>query len=75
MKADAHTEAELLAILDQFGQAFAKRDVAGVFELFVPDSDLVFMGSEEAETAVGWDEFKLVLERIFSRPEAYMGDG
>jgi len=36
MKADAQTEAEGMAVMNQYNEAYAKRDVDGVVALFVP---------------------------------------
>ena len=49
MKASKKTEAEVIAVLETFGQAYTKSDRGMLLSLFAPDADLVFIGS-------GWDE-------------------
>jgi ketosteroid isomerase-like protein len=40
-------------------------------ELFGPDADVVFIGSEADETAIGPVALQVRLKEIFSRPESY----
>jgi ketosteroid isomerase-like protein len=71
MRPAAKTEADVLATLDEFSEAFASRAVERVMELFAADADVVFMGSEAGETAIGANVLRVLLKEIFSRPESY----
>jgi uncharacterized protein (TIGR02246 family) len=61
----------LLALLEQLNQGFLRRDVERVLDLFVPDAELVFIGSEDGETATGATQLRSLLETLFARPETY----
>ena len=72
MKVDPETEAAVMSVLNRLNEATARRDVAGVLELFGTDHDILLMGSEADEVAVGPSELKAFLERAFaSQPAAY----
>jgi len=62
VRADAHTEAALLEILERFCSAFAARDADGVIQLFAPDADVVMVTSEESLLR-GLDEVRAFLRR------------
>ncbi len=70
MKADAKTEAEVLAALDQFWEAYAKRDLAAVIALLAPDPDLIIFGTGIDEKSVGLREVLAHVERDWSQSEA-----
>ena len=53
MKADAKTEAEVMAVVNQVQEAFNKRDLNSIPVLFAPDPDLVFYGTGADEKV--WD--------------------
>lgn len=71
MKADSKTEAAVMSVLNRFKEAVAKRDTTGALELFATDLDVLCMGSEAGEIAVGRSELKALLKRVLSRPTAY----
>ena len=71
MKADARTEAAVMAVLDKFSDACARRDLEDVFRLFAPDADIVVVASEAGQRWNGAKEVKAFFERLFSRPLAY----
>ena len=71
LKPDAKTESEVLATLDEFSGAFARRTQERVMALFATDADIVFIGSEAGETAIGPNALEIRLKAIFSRPESY----
>ena len=48
MRADAHTEAELLSVLERFCSGFAAGNAELVVQLFAPDADIVMVTSEES---------------------------
>ena len=71
MKADARTEAAVMAVLDKFSDACARRDLEDVFRLFAPDADIVVVASEAGQRWSGAKEVKAFFKRLFSRPLAY----
>ncbi len=71
MKAKPRVEKEILSILKEFSDAVQKRDVDRVMKLFAKDSDVVSIGSENGETAVGPKEYKAFLRRVLSRRETF----
>ena len=67
MKADAKTEEAVLASLEQFKQAYAKRDIASLLALVAPDPDVVVIGTGADEKRVGLAEIKAQAERDWSQ--------
>ena len=61
----------ILNLLERLNQGFARRDVSQVLDLFTPDPDIVFIGSEAGETATGPTQLRTLLEALFARPETY----
>ena len=45
MKADAQTEAAVMAVLEQFKQAYAQRDLERLLALFAQEPDVVVIGT------------------------------
>lgn len=70
MKADAKTEAEVVAVLNKLSDAYAARDVNSVLALFVPDPDVVMIGTGADEKRVGLDQIKVQAERDWTQTEA-----
>src|SRR5260370_15888085 len=56
MKADAQTEAALMATLEQFKQAYEQRDMEHLLALFAPDPDVILIGTGADEKCVGLAE-------------------
>ena len=69
MKADTKTEAMVMEVVNQFVEAFTKRDIGDVLALFAPDPDVVFIGTGVDEKRIGLAEIKAVLERDFAQSE------
>lgn len=69
MKADAKTEAEVMAVFNQLIEAFAKRDLDSGLALFAPDPDVVFIGTGKDEKSIGLAENKAHIERAFAQSE------
>lgn len=69
MKADAKTEAEVMAVLDNFSQALEKRELESFLALFATDFDVVFIGTGVDEKCVGMEEIKEHIKRNFSKSE------
>ena len=70
MKADAKTEAEVTAVVNQAKEAFNKRDLNRIPSLFAPDPDVVFYGTGADEKGIGLAGVKADWERAFSQSEA-----
>jgi uncharacterized protein (TIGR02246 family) len=58
-------------LLERLNQGFARRDVTQVLDLFTPDPETVFIGSEAGETATGPTQLRRLLQGLFARPETY----
>jgi len=71
MKADAATETAIKKILEDLSDSLSSRDVQRALGLFASDADIVLLGSEEGEKAIGSRELENFLGRLFSRPMAY----
>jgi class 3 adenylate cyclase len=70
VKADAETEAAVLATLDRFIEAWAHRDVQSALGTFAPDDDVLMFGTGPDEKRVGLVELRTQLERDYSQAEA-----
>lgn len=60
-----------LEAVQALSDAFAARDLEAALGCFVPDDDLGYAGSEQAETAVGRVALGALLTAVFGRDEAY----
>lgn len=69
MRVDSNTEHDILATLDAFLEAYAKRDLSTIMALFVPDTDLVLIGTESDELLVGPDAIKDRFQSDWSRTD------
>ena len=69
MKADAKTEAAVMAVMNKFIEAFEKRDLDSGLALFAPDPDVVFIGTGGDEKCIGLAEIKAELKRAFTQSE------
>ena len=70
MRADKHTEKEVMAALQTFADAWAGRDIDAVVGLFGPDPDVVVIGSGLDEKRLGRAELREQLLRDWSQSEA-----
>ncbi len=70
VKADAKTEAAVLAVLDKFAERYSKQDLDGVMALIASDPDLVLIGTGADETRIGFDEAKAQIQRDWSQSDA-----
>jgi ketosteroid isomerase-like protein len=70
MKANAKTEAAVLAVLNRFMETYRKRDIEGLMSLLAPDDDLFLFGTGIDEKRIGRDQFRLQAERDWSQTEA-----
>ena len=69
MKADAKTEAEVVAVLNRFMETYQKRDIEGLIALTVPDDDLFLFGTGNDEKRIGREQFRYQAERDWSQME------
>lgn len=69
MKADAATEAAVMAVFEEFARAYEARDVAGTVAAFAPDADLVFFGTGADERRIGLDEVRAQIERDLAQSQ------
>jgi ketosteroid isomerase-like protein len=70
MRASPPTQAAVQATLQQWKDAYSRRDVDGALAVMAPDEDLVGIGTGPDEWRVGPAEFKAQLERDFAQSEA-----
>ena len=64
------SQENVVAVLDSFCAAFARRDVEGVMGLLVPDGDVLIVTSEEPLLR-GHHEVRRFLERYVEGPTTY----
>jgi len=67
MKADMATEKAVMKILQDLSDGLTSRHVQRVLDLFATDADIVLLGSQAGEKAIGRRELENFLERLFSR--------
>jgi ketosteroid isomerase-like protein len=70
MRADQQTGAAAMAVLNQFSEAYLKRDLEGLLSLFAPDADVVLIGTGRDERRVGQPEIQVQAERDWAQTEA-----
>ncbi len=69
MKADAHTEAEIKALVDDMWNEYARKNLEACMQHWTSDPDLVAIGTGADELRLGPDELKQSLERDFQQAE------
>jgi ketosteroid isomerase-like protein len=74
MQASPSTQAAVQATLQQWKDAYSRRDVDGALAVMAPDADVVGIGTGPDEWRVGPEEFKAQLERDFAQSEALSVD-
>jgi ketosteroid isomerase-like protein len=74
MRASPSTQAAVEATLQQWKDAYSRRDVDGALAVIAPDDDVVGIGTGPDECRVGPEEFKAQLERDFAQAEALSVD-
>ena len=70
MKASPPTQSAVQATLQQWKDAYSRRDLDGALAVMAPDDDVVGIGTGPDEWRVGPGEFKAQLERDFAQAEA-----
>jgi ketosteroid isomerase-like protein len=74
MKASPRTQAAVQATLQQWKDAYSRRDLDAALTVVAPDDDVVAIGTGPDEWRVGPEEFKAQLERDFAQAEALSVD-
>ena len=74
MRASPRTQAAVQATLQQWKDAYSRRDVDAALAVIAPDDDVVGIGTGPDEWRVGSEEFKAQLERDFAQSEALSVD-
>jgi ketosteroid isomerase-like protein len=74
MQASPSTRAAVQATLQQWKDAYSRRDVDGALAVVAPDADVVGIGTGPDEWRVGPEAFKAQLERDFAQSEALSVD-
>jgi ketosteroid isomerase-like protein len=67
MKADAKTEAMVLAVVQKWLEAYEARNLNALMSLFVPDNDVTVIGTGADEKRIGLAEIRMQLKRDFSQ--------
>lgn len=70
MKVDAKTEAEIKVVMKKWADTYKRRDLKGAMALYVPDADVVMVGSGVDEVRVGPEAIKAQYERDWAQTEA-----
>ena len=70
MKADAQTEAAVMAVLDQLAKSYSQRDWEGLRSTLAPDPDVLMYGTQADEKRIGLAEIKAQAERDWSQSQA-----
>ena len=70
MKADAKTEAAVLAVMNKFMAAYQERDIEGLMSTVAPDDDIFLFGTGIDEKRTGRAEFRFQAERDWAQTEA-----
>jgi ketosteroid isomerase-like protein len=74
MKASPRTQAAVQATLQQWKDAYSRRNLDGALAVIAPDDDVVGIGTGPDEWRVGPEEFKAQLKRDFAQAEAVSVD-
>jgi ketosteroid isomerase-like protein len=69
MKADAEIRAEVLAVFKGLWKAYQEKDLAGVLSFYVPDPDLLLLGTGVDERYAGMRAVTRGLRRDFSQSQ------
>jgi uncharacterized protein (TIGR02246 family) len=70
LKVDAKTEAEIKVVMKKWADTYKRRDLKGAMALYVPDADVVMVGSGVDEVRVGPEAIKAQYERDWAQTEA-----
>jgi ketosteroid isomerase-like protein len=68
------TTPAVIHAVNALSDGFAARDVDRCLACYVPDDNIIYIGSEDGETAHGRQAVHRLLTELFLRPEAYSWD-
>jgi ketosteroid isomerase-like protein len=69
MKADKKTEGQVMKALEQFFNAYSGGDMKGVLEHFIPDEDIIAIGTGRDEKRIGLHAIKAQIERDWEQSQ------
>jgi class 3 adenylate cyclase len=69
VKADAKTEAGVIAALDRLCETYSRRDLEGLLDLFVADPDTILIGTGADEKKIGLAGCRELVERDWAQSE------
>lgn len=69
MKVDAKTEAEIKVLMRKWADTYKRRDIKGAMALYVPDADVVMVGSGADEVRIGPEAIKTQYQRDWGQTE------
>ena len=70
MKADSKTHKGVVATLERFSEAYARRDLKSLMATIAPDGDVILYGTGADEKRVGRKEIELQATRDWAQTEA-----
>lgn len=70
MKVDAQTEQQILSTINTFFLAYSNRDLPSVMVMFVPDPDVVLIGTESDERLTGLNAISERFQSDWERTDA-----
>jgi len=65
-KAPAKVEKEIKAVLKKHGDYFKAKNLDGVMSLYAQEPDVISIGSEESEEAIGLDQIRAAYKKSFA---------
>jgi len=69
MKADSKVQEAVFDLLDKYAQAYKDKDLEGMLKLFIPDDDLVVIGTGFDEWIKGSEELRSGFERDLAQAD------
>ncbi len=70
MRADSATESAVRGTLDRFFDAYARRDLAALDQVFAPDPDVLLYGTGPDEKRKGLEEIRAQAQRDWAQSES-----
>lgn len=70
MKSATDSQADVMAVLERFNEAWSERDLEALVDLIAPDPDVVFYGTGVDQRQVGLDEICDQAEQSWSQTQS-----
>ncbi len=70
MKSATDSQAEVMAVLERFNEAWSERDLEALVDLIAPDPDVVLYGTGADERRIGLDEICDHAEQSWSQTDS-----